>query len=179
MAGNPNDADQFAWFFRYDATAIAHGRLPALVTTALNAPTGINVMWNTFMLLPGVLLAPLTLLAGPQASLTLLMTVGFAGSAFAPVRRAAAVGRAAAVRRDRRARSTASPPPCCTPRVGHYDLMFAVLPPLIVDAAAADRGTGRWARRRAARRAGAGRCWPPPSCSPPRNCCSTRPWPRR
>ena len=28
VAGNPNDADQFAWFFRYDATAIAHFRLP-------------------------------------------------------------------------------------------------------------------------------------------------------
>ena len=38
VAGNPNDTDQFAWFFRYDAIAIAHGHLPALVTTALNAP---------------------------------------------------------------------------------------------------------------------------------------------
>ena len=83
VAGNANDADQFAWFFRYDATAVAHFRLPALVTTALNAPQGINVMWNTFMLLPGVLLAPLTLLAGPQVSLTVLMTIGFAGDAFA------------------------------------------------------------------------------------------------
>jgi hypothetical protein len=55
VAGNANDADQFAWFFRYDATAIAHLRLPALVTTAMNAPHGVNVMWNTFMLLPGVL----------------------------------------------------------------------------------------------------------------------------
>ena len=24
VAGNPYDADQFAWFFRYDATAVAH-----------------------------------------------------------------------------------------------------------------------------------------------------------
>ena len=90
VAGNPYDADQSAWFFRYDATAIAHGRLPALVTVAINAPHGVNVMWNTFMLLPGVLLSPLTLLAGPQASLTLLMTAGFAGSGtamFAVLRR--------------------------------------------------------------------------------------------
>ena len=35
------------------------------------------------MLLPGMLLAPVTLLAGPQASLTVLLTAGFAGSAFA------------------------------------------------------------------------------------------------
>ena len=63
VAGNPNDADLFAWFMRYDATAVAHGRLPALVTAAMNAPQGINLMWNTSMLLPGVLLAPVTLLA--------------------------------------------------------------------------------------------------------------------
>ena len=28
VAGNPNDADQLAWFFRYDATAVAHFHLP-------------------------------------------------------------------------------------------------------------------------------------------------------
>ena len=81
VAGNPYDSDQFAWFFRYDATAVAHLHLPALSTAAMNAPAGINLMWNTPMLLPGVLLAPLTLLAGPQLSLTVLMTAGFAGSA--------------------------------------------------------------------------------------------------
>src|SRR6516165_2071390 len=68
VAGNPNDANQFAWFFRYDAAAIAHARLPALVTAAMNAPQGVNVMWNTFMLLPGMLLAPVTWLFGPQTS---------------------------------------------------------------------------------------------------------------
>ena len=83
VAANPYDSDQFAWFFRYDASAIAHLRLPALSTAGMNAPPGINLMWNTPMLLPGVLLAPVTLLAGPQVSLTVLMTVGFAGSALA------------------------------------------------------------------------------------------------
>ena len=68
VAGNPNDADQLAWFFRYDAIAIAHCHLPALITTAMNAPQGMSVMWNTFMPLPGMLLAPVTLLAGPQAA---------------------------------------------------------------------------------------------------------------
>src|SRR3984957_10145488 len=33
VAANPYDADQFAWFFRYDASAVAHLRLPALITT--------------------------------------------------------------------------------------------------------------------------------------------------
>ena len=134
VAGNPNDADQFAWFFRYDAAALAHGRLPALVTTALNAPHGVNVMWNTFMLLPGVLLTPVTLLAGSQASLNVLMTVGFAGSAlalFAVLRRWGAGVPAAAVAGVLYGFS----PALVHSSVGHYDLMFAVLPPLIVDVA--------------------------------------------
>jgi len=133
VAGNPNDADQFAWFFRYDATAIAHGRLPDLVTAAMNAPHGVNVMWNTFMLLPGLLLAPVTLLFGPQASLTVLITAGFAGSAtamFAVLRRwevsvaGAALGAAV----------YGFSPALLHSAVGHYDLQFAVLPPLIIDA---------------------------------------------
>jgi len=133
VAGNPNDADQLAWFFRYDATAIAHLHLPALVTTAMNAPQGVNVMWNTFMLLPGVLLAPVTLLFGPQVSLTVLLTVGFAGSAtamFAVLRRwqvsvaGAALGAAV----------YGFSPALLHSAIGHYDLQFAVFPPLIADA---------------------------------------------
>ena len=81
VVGDPGDTNLFAWFMRYSATAVSHGRLPALVTTGLNAPQGINLMWNTSVLLPGVLLAPVTLLAGPQTSLTILLTAGFAGSA--------------------------------------------------------------------------------------------------
>jgi len=132
VAGNANDADQFAWFFRYDATAIAHLRLPALVTTAMNAPQGVNVMWNTFMLLPGVLLAPVTLLFGPQSALTLFMTAGFAGSAtamFAVLRRwdvstaCAALGGAV----------YGFSPALVHSAIGHYDLQFAVFPPLIID----------------------------------------------
>ena len=132
VAGNANDTDQFAWFFRYDATAIAHLRLPALVTTAMNAPQGVNVMWNTFMLLPGVLLAPVTLLFGPQSALTLFMTAGFAGSStamFACLRRwnvttaSAALGGAV----------YGFSPALLHSAIGHYDLQFAVLPPLIVD----------------------------------------------
>jgi len=133
VAGNPNDADQFAWFFRYDATAIAHFHLPALVTTAMNAPQGVNLMWNTPLLLPGVLLAPITLAFGPQVSLTLLLTIGFAGSAtamFAVLRRwqvsvpGAALGAAV----------YGFSPALVHSAIGHYDLQFAVFPPLIVDA---------------------------------------------
>ncbi|MGD0558590.1 MAG: hypothetical protein ABSA93_26885 [Streptosporangiaceae bacterium] len=153
VAGNPYDADQFTWFFRYDATAIAHFRLPALTTDGMNAPQGVSVMWNTFMLLPGTLLAPVTLLAGPQVSLTLLMTAGFAGSAlamFAVLRRwdvgilAAALG----------AWVYGFSPALIQSSLGHYDLQFAVFPPLIVHFALR-LVTGRCGTGRAAARCGA------------------------
>jgi hypothetical protein len=43
-AGDPGpaDVDLLAWFLRYEATAVSHGHLPALVTTSLNAPRGIS-----------------------------------------------------------------------------------------------------------------------------------------
>lgn len=121
------------WFMRYAATAVAHGRLPALITTAVNSPVGINLMWNTSLLLPGVLLAPVTLLAGPTVSLAILQTVGFAGSAAAlylVLRRwdasigAAAIGGAI----------YGFSPALMVAAEDHYHLQFAVLPPLIVDA---------------------------------------------
>jgi hypothetical protein len=131
VAGNPNDVDLFAWFMRYAATAVTHGRLPDLVSSAMNAPQGISLMWNTSMLLPAILLTPVTLLAGPQVALTVLMTLGFAGSAaslFAVLRRwdvstgAAALGGAV----------YGFSPALMQAATGHYNLQFAVLPPLIV-----------------------------------------------
>ena len=131
VLGNPYDADQLAWFFRYDATAIVHGHLPALVTTAMNAPQGVSVMWNTFMLLPGALLTPVTLLLGPQTALTVFMTAGFAGSALAMffvLRRWDVSGPAAVLGGAVYGFS----PAVLHSAIGHYDLQFAVLPPLII-----------------------------------------------
>jgi hypothetical protein len=133
IAGNPNDADLFAWFLRYDAAAVAHGRLPALVTSAMNAPQGINVMWNTSMPLPGVLLTPVTLLLGPQTALTVLTTAGFAGSAasmFLVLRRWEVSTSAAALAGAVYGFS----PALLHASVGHYSTQLAILPPLIIDA---------------------------------------------
>jgi hypothetical protein len=147
VAGNPYDTDQFTWYFRYDAAAAAHFQLPALTTDGMNAPQGISVMWNTFMPLPGMLLAPVTLLAGPQASLTVLLTAGFAGSAlamFAVLRRWGASVTAAALGGGVYGFS----PALVQSSLGHYDLQFAVLPPLLTDAAlclvTGRLATGRW-----------------------------------
>jgi hypothetical protein len=133
QSGDVHDIDLFAWFLRYTATAVSHGHLPALVTTALNAPQGVNLMWNTSVLLPGIVLTPVTLLAGPQVSLTVLLTLGYAGSAaslfFAARRWGASLGTAAlggAV--------YGFSPALIASGIGHYHLQFAVLPPLIIHA---------------------------------------------
>jgi hypothetical protein len=134
-AGNAQDVNFFAWCLRYSATAIAHGHLPALVTTALNAPRGVNLMWNTSLLLPGSLLTPVTLLAGPQVSLTIVLTLGIAGSAaslFWVLRRWGASISAAALGGAIYGFS----PALVNSGIGHYNLQFAVLPPLIIDAVA-------------------------------------------
>ncbi len=147
VAGNPTDADLFAWYLRYAADAVAHGHLPALVTTAMNAPVGVNMMWNTSVLLPGVLLTPVTLLFGPQVSLSVLTTLGFAGSAGAlyyVLRRwhvsvgAAALGGAV----------YGFSPALLHSALGHYNLQLAVLPPLIVDAGLAIAVGRPWASGR-------------------------------
>jgi hypothetical protein len=131
QGGDLHDVDLFAWFLRYEAIAISHGHLPPLVTTALNAPQGVSLMWNTSLLLPGILLTPLTLLAGPQVSLNLLLTLGFAGSAaslFFVLRQwraslgAAALGGAVYGFSEAMVNSG----------IGHYHMQFAVLPPLMI-----------------------------------------------
>jgi hypothetical protein len=134
-AGDPGPADNdlMAWFMRYAADAIAHGHLPALVTTALNAPHGINLMWNNTILFPAVVLTPVTLLAGPQASLTIVATLGYAGSAAAMYwllrRHGASVlagGLGGAV--------FGFSPGMVDASIAHYGMQFAVLAPLIVEA---------------------------------------------
>jgi hypothetical protein len=130
----PADNDQFAWFMRYTAEAVAHGHLPALVTQALNAPRGINLMWNSSLLLPSLVMAPVTLLGGPQASLTLMLTLGYAGSAAAMywlLRRHSASVLAGGLGGALYGFS----PALLDSAVSHYNLQFAVLPPLIIEAA--------------------------------------------
>jgi hypothetical protein len=132
QTGDVQDVDQATWFMRYTATAIEHFRLPALQTMAMNAPHGVNLMWNTSLLLPGSLAAPVTLLFGPQVSLTVLLVAGFAGSAasmFWVLRRwqasivAAALGGAL----------YGFSPALIGSGIGHYSLVLGVLLPLLLD----------------------------------------------
>jgi hypothetical protein len=133
VAGARADPDQAAWWMRYAANEIAHWRNPELITAGMNAPAGVSVMWNPSLLAPGIALSLVTLLAGPQVSLTVMLTAGFAGSAtalFWVLRRwscalvPAAFGGLA----------YGFSPAITQSAAGHYDLQFAVLPPLIVHA---------------------------------------------
>ena len=138
VGGDPGSADNdlMAWFMRYAADAVSHGHLPALVSTGLNAPRGFPLMWNNSVLLPAVVLAPVTLLGGPLASLTVLTTLGYAGSAAAMywlLRRngasvvAGAIGGAV----------FGFSPGMVNAGLGHYGMQFAVLTPLMIEAVAA------------------------------------------
>jgi hypothetical protein len=132
QAGDPEDVDQATWFVRNAATAFSHFRLPALETMALNAPHGVNLMWNTSLLLPGIVVAPVTLLFGPQVALTTLLTIAFAGSAAAMyyvLRRWHASPLAAALGGGLYGFS----PALVNSGIGHYSLVLAMLLPLIID----------------------------------------------
>lgn len=68
------DGALLMWFLRWTPTAVAHGLNP-LFTDYLNFPTGVNVMWNASLLLPGLLLAPITVAFGPVVTFNLLGTL--------------------------------------------------------------------------------------------------------
>ncbi len=107
QVGDPQDVNQATWFVRYAANAVEHFRLPALITSAMNAPNTVNLMWNTSLLLPGVLVAPVTLLFGPQVALTTLLALAVRGRP-PPCSMCCATGMSASCRRRSAAPSMAS-----------------------------------------------------------------------
>jgi hypothetical protein len=94
------DPGVFIWFLRW--TPFAAGRqISPFYSDYLNYPDGINLMWNTWVPLPGLLLAPLTLRWGPVLTLNVLLVLAYglsSWSAYLTIRRyvpshaAAAVG---------------------------------------------------------------------------------------
>jgi hypothetical protein len=83
------DLPEAAWFLAVTPWSLVHGHNP-FVTAYLNAPFGANLMANTTMFLPGVVLSPVTFLWGPVATFNVLMVLSIAGSATAAF---AAIGR--------------------------------------------------------------------------------------
>jgi hypothetical protein len=76
------DQPQTDWFLAWTPHALFHGHAP-WTTDYLSVPDTVNLMWNTLLPLPGMLLSPVTMLVSPMATHTLLSVAGFAGSATA------------------------------------------------------------------------------------------------
>ena len=100
LGGGDGDPAIFMWFLRWVPFALDHGH-DLLVTHHLNYPDGVNLMWNTSLPLPGLLLAPVTATWGPVLSFNLLLVLAYGLSAwcaylairrFVPGHLAAAVG---------------------------------------------------------------------------------------
>lgn len=87
--GGGADPQQTFWFLAWTPFAIGHGHDP-LLSTYLNYPAGINLMWNTWAPAVGVLLWPVTAAWGPVATYNVAMTAAIvlaAFSAFLAIRR--------------------------------------------------------------------------------------------
>jgi hypothetical protein len=132
VAGNPGDQALISYFLRAQPTALLHGHNPLLLTT-MNAPDGVNMMWNTGLLLPSILLAPITLTLGGNVTFTLLLLAGLAGSAWTAY---------LVLRRHTRRRTPAFvggllygfSPAMTHQAIGHLHLVVAFLVPLILEA---------------------------------------------
>jgi hypothetical protein len=74
------DAARFLWYFRWPAYALAHGH-DVLYSTYLFHPGGINLLDDTSVVALGVVLAPVTWLAGPVTAMNVALTLAPALSA--------------------------------------------------------------------------------------------------
>ncbi|BEP14925.1 glycosyl transferase [Acidothermaceae bacterium B102] len=143
VAGNPHDVALISYFLQAEPSALLHGHNPLLITT-MNAPDGVNVMWNTGLLLPAMILAPITLTLGGTVTFNLLLVAGLAGSAWTAYLLA---------RRFTQHRVSAFlagllygfSPAITHQAVGHLHLVVAfLLPPLLGTLVDVVRGPFRW-----------------------------------
>ncbi len=74
LIGSAGDADEYTWFLAWVPFAIGHG-LDPLVSNYVNYPGGVNLMWNTSVLLPSFLMAPVTAVFGAAFSYNALVTL--------------------------------------------------------------------------------------------------------
>ena len=89
--GDEGDARIDLWYVGWVAHAITHLQSP-FVTQAIHAPDQINLMWNASVLLPAIVLTPLTLVAGAAVAFNVLIAGAFtltSVAAFAALRRIA------------------------------------------------------------------------------------------
>lgn len=81
IASTQHDSELVMGFLGWPPFAITHGH-NLIFTNYLDYPGGVNLMWNVSMLIPGVVLAPLTQAAGVVLAYNVLMTAALALSAW-------------------------------------------------------------------------------------------------
>jgi hypothetical protein len=89
LGGGVGDPADFMWFLRWTPFAVGR-QLSPFFTDHLNHPYGVNLMWNTWVPLPGLLLAPITLIWGPVLTINILLVLAFglsSWSAYLAIRR--------------------------------------------------------------------------------------------
>lgn len=79
---NAGDQALFEWFLAYAAHALSHLDNP-LWTDFINVPDGANLAVNTSITVPGLVLAPVTLLLGPPVAFLVALTANLALSGYA------------------------------------------------------------------------------------------------
>ena len=130
IVGNTGDPSIFIWSLAWAPFALSH-HLNPLVTSYLHYPTGANLMWNTSVLFPALVLTPVTELFGPIVSYNVLTLLGMWLSgwcAFLAVRRCAHRWLSAAVA----GLLYECSPFMVSQILGHAHLFVAVFPPLLV-----------------------------------------------
>jgi hypothetical protein len=79
--GSAKDPKLFIWYLGWIPHELARGHNP-LFTDYLSYPDGVNLMWNTSMIFPALVLWPLTAAFGPVVAYNVLITGGIALSAW-------------------------------------------------------------------------------------------------
>ena len=79
--GDPGDAPKFMWYLRWNPYAVAHGLNP-FFSHHIDSVHGVNLLWDTSVLLPSLVLAPVTYLLGPVFAFNVAATAALAVSAW-------------------------------------------------------------------------------------------------
>ena len=130
FSGAGGDVAQETWFLRWTSFALLHGHNP-FYTTFVHFPRGANLAQNTTMPLLGVLAAPVTWIAGPVGAANFmfwLAPTASASSCFFVLRRCVGYSPAAFVG----GLFFGFSPYMVGQAIGHLNLLFVPLPPLIL-----------------------------------------------
>jgi hypothetical protein len=127
----PGGADGvlFSWYFEWIAQSVSRAHNP-FVSTALNAPAGVNIMWNTAVFLLALVCVPLTLSVGAFTAVALAVVLSPAisgASAYWVLRRLTGRTLGSAI-----GAAVYAYGPFMIGQVGHLHLLFAPFSPLLV-----------------------------------------------